>query len=383
MRVVRLSTLSELAALRPAWNALSAGVPFRTWQWLEAWWRTYGDGPAGVHKNCELFVLAMFDTAGELAGVAPWYLQRSASQGRVIRFLGSGEVCSDYLSILCRAGQEAEVAQSLAGWLASPSVMSDWTGRDDAHAWDLLELNAVTQGDVVVEQLVENLTLFKHVVHRRPGVRCWRINLPETWQQYLAMLSKVQRKHVRRCERAYFDTGRASFHRVENADGLVQGLDILETLHRRRRESLGDCGCFASPPFRTFHREVAARLLELNSLELAWLELDGRPVAAEYQVTGGDVVYAYQSGLEPSALADAPGRLIMIAALRHSISRGLRVYDLLRGDEPYKANWRAQPCPTENILIAPAVGPARFRHSLIVAGDAVKDWLKSGLASRS
>jgi len=73
----------------------------------------------------------------------------------------------------------------------------------------------------------------------------------------------------------------------------------------------------------------------------------------------------------------------MIASLRHSISRGMRAYDLLRGDEPYKANWRAQPCPTENILIAPAVGPARLRHSLIVAGDTVKDWLKSGLASRS
>ena len=34
-------------------------------------------------------------------------------------------------------------------------------------------------------------------------------------------------------------------------------------------------------------------------------------------------------------------------------SRGYRAYDFLRGDEPYKADWRAQPCPVEEIRIVP------------------------------
>ena len=67
------------------------------------------------------------------------------------------------------------------------------------------------------------------------------------------------------------------------------------------------------------------------------LEVDGKPVAAKYELVSDRVLYAYQTGVDPGASEHAPGTLINMAILRKAIGRGRQVFDFLRGDEPYKA----------------------------------------------
>jgi CelD/BcsL family acetyltransferase involved in cellulose biosynthesis len=203
--------------------------------------------------------------------------------------------------------------------------------------------------------------------------------LPENFEAYLAMLSKSHRKQIRRLQRVNFDTGRARLHVVQDESQLEQGLALLARLHQRRRESLGDRGCFASPRFTAFHAETARRLLDSGALRLFWLEVDGVNVAAEYQVVGGKVVYAYQSGIEPGALEHEPGRLIIAATLRQAIDEGCRALDFLRGDEAYKAHWRAKPRATLDAWVTPDTPAARLRHNVWLASANVKNWLKSNL----
>ena len=118
----------------------------------------------------------------------------------------------------------------------------------------------------------------------------------------------------------------------------------------------------------------------MGQLNLSWLELDGRPVAAEYQICGqNQVVYAYQSGMHPSVLQDEPGRLITIASLKDAIAAGRLAYDFLRGNEAYKAHWRATPHATQDVRVIPNKGAARWRHNLWMAGDNVKNWIRAGL----
>ena len=110
-KLCALTSSAELQPWIPAWNGLAHGVPFRRWEWLESWWNHYGPGPTGDGRQQELFVLAVLGSDRSLVGLAPWYIERSASRGRVVGFLGSGEVCSEYLSLLCRGGEEETVAQ--------------------------------------------------------------------------------------------------------------------------------------------------------------------------------------------------------------------------------------------------------------------------------
>jgi len=375
MQVHCLHDLDELAPYADDWDRLAAGVPFRSWAWLSSWWRHYGpgDSPAGVRKG--LFVVCVFDHTDRLLGLAPWYRQYSAPQGYVLRPLGSGEVCSDYLGLLCQPGMEYQVTQAVADYLGADQHLGD----RDFPRWDLLQLTDCDAEDRAVDQLIRHLVEQGNTIHRQAGPNCWRIELPTTWEEYLATLSKNRRKRSRRLQRNMLETGRAVLHRVRRAEELSPTIELLFNLHQQRRHSLGEPGCFASPRFTAFHREVMPALFRQGQLQLAWLELDGKPAAAEYHLAGGGVIYAYQSGVDPDTLDLEPGNIFTLATLRRAIEMGYRAVDFLRGDEPYKAHFRAQPRPSLSVRVVPRRTSARVRHNLWLAGSNVKQWIKSGL----
>ena len=86
---------------------------------------------------------------------------------------------------------------------------------------------------------------------------------------------------------------------------------------------------------------------------MSWMELDGTPAAAEYHLADSAATYAYQGGVDPDRLDEEPGRLSTILCLRHAIEEGHRQLDFLRGDEPYKAHWRATPRATYDYRVIP------------------------------
>lgn len=379
VQVVRFSNLEPLAPLAGPWDRLAGEVPFRSWAWLSAWWRHYGNGCTQPLPAVALCVLGVIDSCGDLVGIAPWYIERTATRGRVLRALGSGEVCSDYVSLLCRPEHAASVAASLAEWLMAAqshdsAEPADWRG----HRWDLLELTAVDSHDAAICSLCDALETHDCAVYRRPGPNCWRIDLPDSWEQYLAMLSKDHRKQVRRAWDRLFRPGRAVLRTASSEKELADGVTILSELHRRRRNLLGQPGCFASSRFAAFHGEVMHAMLETGRLGLHWIELNGVAVAAEYQLLGGDTVYAYQSGIAPEALEDSPGALAHAATIRKAIEEGRRGFDFLRGDEPYKAHWRARPHANLDIHVVPPRTSARLRHEVWRSGRSVGRWLKRG-----
>ncbi len=373
MQTFCLNSLDELSPYAEDWDRLGGEVPFRSWAWLSTWWHHYGEGHCRGRPVRRLFVLTVFDDFDRLVGIAPWYIENTASHGRVLRPLGSGEVCSDYLSVLCRRGTEDRVAGALADYLAE-SAASD--GRD-LQPWDLLELGCVAVGDVAVGRLIEHLADRGNTVHRRTGPNCWRIELPESWEDYLARLSKSHRKQMRRLERRVLDSRQAVVHTVDSLDQLDAAAGFLIDLHQRRRRELGEPGCFASARFTAFHREVMPKLLRNGQLRLSWLELNGRPAAAEYQIGAGGIVYAYQSGLDPVVLDQQPGRLLALATLRSALEAGYVGFDFLRGDEQYKAHWRAEPRRSLDLRVVPSRATARLRHNLWLAGSQLKQWVKS------
>lgn len=368
MEVVWITRWDELAGLAPYWTALARGVPFRSWCWLAGWWRHYSDAD---DESRSLFALAVYDRHNNLIGLAPWFIDSRSKQGDVVRFLGSGDVCSDYLSILTLPGREEEVAEALAEWLCRDSRTDGW------NSWNVLSLGGVDAADGVMRRFIDEMQSRGSLVYRKASPNCWRINLPPTWEDYLATVSKSHRKQLRRLQRRLFDTGRAVSRVVKEPAGLERGLAVLSDLHQRRRRALGEAGRFADDSFASFHREVAGQLLDQSALRLSWIELDGRSVAAEYQVLGSDVVYAYQSGIDPAALDCEPGRLAMMATLRRSIEEGCRAFDLLRGDEPYKAHWRARPRASMEVSILPGRGADWLKHGAWLAGRQVRQWLGS------
>jgi len=357
--VRRIDNALGLRQLAEPWETLAGDVPFLRPTWMAAWWRHYSQ-PAD-----QLYVLVVERGDGQVIGIAPWYVSQSSRYGRVLRFLGSGEVCSDYLTILTASDDRSQVVSALAEWLA-----------DTAKDWDLIELIGVEAGDATVLEFARRMQGDDLQIHTRPGLNTWRLSLPGTWDEYVKTLSKSRRERVRQLLRRKFEPGHAGTALVQSPVDLQADFETFVDLHQRRRQSLGEPGCFTSPRFAAFHREMSKSLLAEGKLRLCITRLDGRAIHAEYDISGGDTVYYYQSGIEPELAAERPGWLGAIGALRMCIEHGYRHFDFLRGDEPYKSSWGATAVPATEFRIVGSSASARLRHVAWRAATGAKHWIR-------
>jgi CelD/BcsL family acetyltransferase involved in cellulose biosynthesis len=177
------------------------------------------------------------------------------------------------------------------------------------------------------------------------------------------------------------ESGRSQWHFVTNPSELDEAWKILVDLHQRRRSELGDAGCFASREFHDFHREVAGKLLATGQLRMSWIELDGAPFTAEYHFSSPETVYTYQSGIDTNRLDESPGRLAYTLTLKCAIDEGFTHLDFLRGDERYKAHFRAVAKPTFDYHVFPNRRLARLRGHVMLAAGTLKEWVKRSAAA--
>ncbi len=202
MHVEQIISWHKLTAIESDWNALAGEMPFRSWDWLATWWKYYGaprcDGARSrdLGQSRELYVLAVYDSENtkdcnrQLVGIAPWYIERSAIKGSVVRWLGDGEVYTDHLSLVCRTQDAERVSSAIAEALASLFV-----------DWDRLELSGVDEDDEPISKLMLALQDLDAVVAKETVDQCWILDLPASWDDYLASISKSHRKQLRQLER--------------------------------------------------------------------------------------------------------------------------------------------------------------------------------------
>jgi CelD/BcsL family acetyltransferase involved in cellulose biosynthesis len=369
MLVQRIATLDDMIHSRERWNELAAGNPFRCWEWLATWWRHFRD-------RGQLYVLLVTNDDGALVGIAPWFIEQNAISGRVIHSLGSGIACTDYLGVSADPRFKAEVIQALASWLVEANR------TDSFHAWDVLQLEGIDAGDETTKALLTQLEQLGCTMHQQPGVNCWRIPIPSTWDQYLKQLPKPQRKRMRQSRAVLDDEGPFRVTCAADTKNWDYAWSRFVELHQKRRTSLGQPGCFADAAFGIFLQDASEEFLRRGNARLTLVEKDEQAIGSLLTLTGGTTCFAYQMGTNPDCLADSPGWLLVCAAILASMERQETGLDLLRGDEPYKSRMGAIPQSTLQVRVVPAQLAAQLRHTAWLTGATLKTWIKTGLALR-
>ena len=243
MQIIAFSTWDEIVPHAESWDRLARGVPFRSWAWMSSWWRHYGP-QSHADGGTRLMVLGLLDSSGRLTGIAPWYLHQTTAKGWVLHWLGSGEVCSDYASILCMPEDADRVTEALAAYLTGSNCAS--AGR---HCWDLMEIDGVDSQDSCGTRLLRQLEERGCSLHENPSLRAWRLHLPKTWEEFLTQVSRGHRKKLRRADRDIFGTGRA-----------------VPPHRRELRETRSGPGSAYRPAPETAENAGRARLLRLAAL---------------------------------------------------------------------------------------------------------------------
>src|SRR5215472_11459827 len=116
MNVQRIDNLEQFLSMREEWNALlqssKSNCVFLTHEWLSSWWKHLADGR-------RLSIVTANDI-GELVGILPVAVrapQYARMMPRVLEFLGSGVIGSDYLDMIIKGGRETEIIAAFEEYL--------------------------------------------------------------------------------------------------------------------------------------------------------------------------------------------------------------------------------------------------------------------------
>ena len=324
---MRLEVLGSPDAVSEEWDRLAelAGNPFATREWVSTWWRHFGAGR-------EPLLVACHDESGRIVALLPLYRVQRGSLS-VIRFMGRG-------------------ASDVLGPIGSPD-----DGRVASAVPSLLDAE---RPDVFVADDVPAAKQPEGVVLRRTASPVVRTG-GRTWEAFLAERSRNFRSQVGARERRLAREHELRFRTAEDADRLDAEFGLFLGLHQRRWASRS--ASFQGKMER-FHRDFAHQALDRGWLRLRFLELDGRPAAALYNLRFGGSEWNYQAGRDPAFERGAVGFVLHARALREVFDDGLDAYRLLRGGETYKARFANADEPVVTVAQA---GSLRGRAAVAVA----------------
>jgi CelD/BcsL family acetyltransferase involved in cellulose biosynthesis len=311
------------AAIEEEWDALAqrSGSVFKTALWSRVWWKHHGGGG-------ELLLHATRAADGSLSCALPLYAWRRRLP-RVLRFLGHGP--GDELGPVYDRGRQAAAADALRAVL-------------DALDWDIF-LGEQLPADEGWPELLAGGSWRREA---SPS-----LELPATWDEYVASRSANFREQLRRREAGLRREGEVAT-RLADRTSLEDDLDTLFALHRARWRSTPTD--FSDTPF---HRELAREALERGWLRLTLLELDGRAVAAWHGFHVGSISSYYQAGRDPSFERHSVGFVLLARTIRAAIEEGASEYRFGRGGEAFKSRFTDEDPGLETAVLArSAIGRA-------------------------
>jgi CelD/BcsL family acetyltransferase involved in cellulose biosynthesis len=341
LQIERHENSRSLEGLRAEWTRLleeSDRPPvFLTWEWLDGWWRHFGDGHS-------LKVVAVRNGNGALVGLGPFCVERVAGPwpARILKFMGTKRVSSEYLDLLAARGLEREVAAAVLRTLL-----------DDAGSWDHAELTDLLETSIVARHLEGLAREAGCRIETTRWNRCPYLPLPETTES----IGRTKASHVKRARQGLEKIG-ARFAGAKSGDALGPALETLFDLHQRGWMARGLPGKFRDPAVRAFHRTLAETLGRDGRMRIYSLEYEGRVIVSLYLLQNGKTVYFYQQGMEPTPphpglSRHSPGYALLSYCIEDSVRRGASEFDFLRGDEEYKKRWTDLARETRGLTIIP------------------------------
>jgi len=354
------------------WDALASrtpwATPFSRHCVQRAWWDAYG---STAHDTT--LVVADRSNPDDIVGIVPLMHRHELEPGDVAArtilrhqpgsalrpvpasatavFFGAS-YHADYATVLAAPADLSPVCEAVAGWLAA----------QEESEWDVVDLRRLRNGDPAADALTKALEwaapAARWSVTREQEDVCPVVTLAPgvDYEGYLGTLGGKERHEIRRKVRRAETAGEV---RLESSADPIGDLDAFVDLHQKR---WGAEGLFPPTEGGAASRRFFAGLFEdcapTGIVDLSFLTVGGRRIAAGVTFDDGEAVYYYNAGVDPDARELSPGVVMVARYIRRAIELGRTRLDFLRGDEPYKYEWGAIDSPIERLLVLRTARPA-------------------------
>lgn len=172
----------------------------------------------------------------------------------------------------------------------------------------------------------------------RPALRSPYITLSGDWDQLLATWPAKRRADLRRRRRRLEELGTVTFDVHDGGDRLPALLDEGFAVEASGWKGAQGTAIVAEGT-EELYRRAAECAAAAGSLRLAFLRLDDEAIAFDYCFETGGVHYLVKTGFRPEYAAYAPGKLLRAFMIERSFAEGLRAYDFVGDDDPWKREW--------------------------------------------
>jgi CelD/BcsL family acetyltransferase involved in cellulose biosynthesis len=209
-----------------------------------------------------------------------------------------------------------------------------------------------------------------------PLLSCWGIvpasrsgnllALPDNVQDYLRERGKKYRKEVERCYRLWEKEGSPRFYRADTPEDAARVYTVLEEQHAARYGVPGRKFILDDPPYRAFYDRLAIDGSAADLASLFALEANGEIIATLFGISHDDTFTLLHLGTSDAWSRLSPGRLIIFEAMRYLVYQGVRRFDMVLGDHPFKRSFGAEEVPLYDLILARdiAVVPRAVFHRL-------------------
>ncbi len=358
------TSIESLRSMQPEWDriveALGCGI-YMSYDWCRVWWEHYAGS-----REARVFLFRIDD---ELVSVVPMFIDRvrlGPVHLSVAKIMGSDStqaVCDLPVPKAWATAVYDRLLQQLIDEDGCDALaigpLSEASGRIDA-----LRLAAESRPDLVSK------------VHDRVVTQSTTIALPDSFDAYLASLSRNQRSNIHKGWRRLRDDFHVEVELITDPDAALAEFDEFVPMHARQWESRGGLGHFGDwPGAASFNRSLVSAMSHANRVRMLRVRADSCVIARQYSFTFGNTYHCRLAARVTDERWQhyGLGCLSLTKLFEHAIDEGKQIIDAGVGHYDYKLRLGGSQQRVRSILLAANRDDALRRAELFCSLAAVLD----------
>lgn len=362
LRVESLQGPHQLQGIRSEWQALcdsSFTSPFLCWEWISTWQKWFG-------HNRMPYILCVRDheTLIGIMALGKESISAFPIGPKITRltFLGEQDGGADYLDIASAPERSQECVGAIFDYLLN------------SGEFDLLDLDGLPTDSALLPMSSSRCWGNRDFVYKlTPRFTCPQINLADGWEQILRRSRRAD--NFKRRLRGLRSRDGFDFRTITSPDETSDAFERFLALHDACWAHRGGSGATGTEAKREFQREIVREMSRINRIRFDELWVEGKCRASIYGMENGPTYYFYLSGYDLSWSGQSVGLVLLGLSIESAASRGVLVYDFLRGAETYKFDWANHSRMTAAIRIAANKLPARWIIARDYLSESLRAWI--------
>lgn len=214
------------------------------------------------------------------------------------------------------------------------------------RTWDLIDLSPIASDDETFFILQNLIRACRRKYIDQVDLANWYVDkIDYSGDEYLNRRSKKIRSELRRRRTRLEALGDLEFRIIKNGNEIDKYMDYYYEVYARSwkgKEKIGP----------TFHRALAKLAAEQGWLRLAFLFLNGVPIASQFRIVFNDACFFLKTAYDCQYRKYGPGIIMLADMIKYVIDVDhVREIDFGPGDEPYKRSWASQKRKMRKIII--------------------------------